>query len=250
MTKILAITRSVTFSAILAGSALGFATAANAAADYDGYADFFITLDSVLFQGQGESQPEAGDWTVTSSGVVIDSGTDATGTGIANIDTGIDAARSWSVGDQGLVQFSNSYGSLSGEGLASSFGDTEFEINVVNTSNKRIDFAFSYSAFVSADITASDGEDAGAYGSIELFDDFSSELLFTSAEAFVGGPLADSSDISRDLLFSLEAGASNTIFGNVYSDGYAEKVSEVPLPAAAWLFGSGLIALFGLKRRK
>jgi hypothetical protein len=31
---------------------------------------------------------------------------------------------------------------------------------------------------------------------------------------------------------------------------YGDTVSEVPLPAAAWLFGSGLIALVGLKRRK
>lgn len=31
---------------------------------------------------------------------------------------------------------------------------------------------------------------------------------------------------------------------------YGETVSEVPLPTAAWLFGSGLIALVGLKRRK
>ncbi len=31
---------------------------------------------------------------------------------------------------------------------------------------------------------------------------------------------------------------------------YGDTVSEVPLPAAAWLFGSGLIALASLKRRK
>lgn len=31
---------------------------------------------------------------------------------------------------------------------------------------------------------------------------------------------------------------------------YGDAVAEVPVPAAAWLFGSGLIALAGLKRRK
>ncbi len=250
MTRLISLTRSLTFSALVASGVLGFSSGANAAADYDGYADFVISLDSVLFQGQGESQPEADDWSVSSSGVVIDSGTNETGTGTANIDIGIDPDRSWGVADQGLLQFSNSFGTLSGDGLASSFGDTEFSITVENTSQKRINFSFSYTAFVSADITADNGEDAGAYASIELFDDFSDELLFTSADAFIGGPLADSSDISRTLLFTLESGSSNTIFGNVYSDGYAEKVSEVPLPAAAWLFGSGLVALFGLKRRK
>ena len=35
----------------------------------------------------------------------------------------------------------------------------------------------------------------------------------------------------------------NTIFGGV-------QVSTVPIPAAAWLFGSGLIGLVGLARRK
>ena len=31
---------------------------------------------------------------------------------------------------------------------------------------------------------------------------------------------------------------------------YGESVAEVPIPAAAWLFGSGLIGLVGLKRRR
>jgi hypothetical protein len=33
-------------------------------------------------------------------------------------------------------------------------------------------------------------------------------------------------------------------------EGSVENVSAVPVPAAAWLFGSGLIAIFGISRRK
>ena len=31
---------------------------------------------------------------------------------------------------------------------------------------------------------------------------------------------------------------------------YGIEISQVPVPAAAWLFGSGLVALIGLSRRK
>ena len=38
------------------------------------------------------------------------------------------------------------------------------------------------------------------------------------------------------------------IAGEVYADW--QKVSAVPIPAAAWLFGSGLLGLIGIARRK
>jgi hypothetical protein len=41
-----------------------------------------------------------------------------------------------------------------------------------------------------------------------------------------------------------EAGAS-TSYGM-----YGIEISQVPLPAAVWLFGSGLIGLIGISRRK
>jgi hypothetical protein len=250
MTQLTAYARSLAFPTLLAATAVGFSSAANAAADYDGYADFSIVLDSVLFQGPGA--PEGTDWSVSSSGVIVDSGTDSGGGGAANIDTGIDAARSWSVGDEGLVQYSESYGDLSGDGLASSFADTEFSIDVVNNSDAKLKFSFSFDAFVSADISADAGENIAAYASIDLFDDkglatFISADVF--ADAYSGGFIGAVDELSQALLFTLNPGETNTIHGNVYSDGYAEKVSEVPLPAAAWLFGSGLLALAGLQRK-
>lgn len=53
---------------------------------------------------------------------------------------------------------------------------------------------------------------------------------------------------------SISAGAGESFTSaKFYSDGNAfefSNVSAVPIPAAAWLFGSGLIALAAVKRRK
>lgn len=43
-------------------------------------------------------------------------------------------------------------------------------------------------------------------------------------------------------------GIENEFFGEFWTN--AAPLSTVPVPAAAWLFGSGLIGLFGLARRK
>jgi hypothetical protein len=45
------------------------------------------------------------------------------------------------------------------------------------------------------------------------------------------------------------AGQYNGCRNEAYATGYAE-VSQVPIPAAAWLFGSALLGLAGIKRRK
>jgi len=37
---------------------------------------------------------------------------------------------------------------------------------------------------------------------------------------------------------------------NLFADGFSIGVTAIPVPAAAWLFGSGLIGLIGLARRK
>ena len=42
----------------------------------------------------------------------------------------------------------------------------------------------------------------------------------------------------------------DVVFNNVSLSGCAFDVAEVPLPAAAWLFGSGLIGLVGIARRR
>ena len=39
-------------------------------------------------------------------------------------------------------------------------------------------------------------------------------------------------------------------FSAVSNDGYNMSVATVPVPAAVWLFGSGLLGLAGIARRK
>jgi hypothetical protein len=51
--------------------------------------------------------------------------------------------------------------------------------------------------------------------------------------------------------YDVATGAVINSFGQVnYDGGLAYGVSAVPVPAAAWLFGSALIGLVGINRRK
>ena len=50
------------------------------------------------------------------------------------------------------------------------------------------------------------------------------------------------------LLHILEASTSNA--GSIFLDNASLSVTPVPVPAAVWLFGSGLIGLIGIARRK
>jgi len=65
----------------------------------------------------------------------------------------------------------------------------------------------------------------------------------------VAGP-----DVSGGVTLALKTGcgAVDGCFSDVYFDNvsFTADVSAVPVPAAAWLFGSGLIGLVGMARRK
>jgi hypothetical protein len=58
----------------------------------------------------------------------------------------------------------------------------------------------------------------------------------------------DASDIGTDQNNSLSFDAPN--YKYVDFDVTGIEVTLVPIPAAAWLFGSGLIGLFGWTRRR
>jgi len=49
---------------------------------------------------------------------------------------------------------------------------------------------------------------------------------------------------------SVENNIAVDYFVTAYAEGYASSIAPVPLPAVIWLFGSGLISLIGLARRK
>jgi len=94
-------------------------------------------------------------------------------------------------------------------------------------------------------ITGADGSDLG--------------VLQGEVSPDAGATLGDFSDPSSvfSLLLNLDTVFSSTMFASDFSgqvDGSLRPIpnnpQEVPLPAAIWLFGSGLLGLFGVARRR
>ena len=87
-----------------------------------------------------------------------------------------------------------------------------------------------------------------------MLDDLGFVDILAVASAGVGVQLAadTTGDASQSgvIQFELIAGGINSmsITGLINSNGTAESV--VPVPAAVWLFGSGLLGLVGVARRK
>ena len=68
----------------------------------------------------------------------------------------------------------------------------------------------------------------------------------TDGSFFFGGAAGSNLSLSLlDIAFVDPAGTIGRVVGDM-----SVNVSEVPVPAAAWLFGSGLVGLIGLARRK
>ena len=60
------------------------------------------------------------------------------------------------------------------------------------------------------------------------------------------------SDVAGGISLQLKAscGAAATCLADVYFDNASLEVAAVPVPAAVWLFGSGLVGLIGIARRR
>jgi hypothetical protein len=76
--------------------------------------------------------------------------------------------------------------------------------------------------------------------------------LFTNVQS---NPYWSATEYSANLAwqFSTNNGAQNTVTKGDYGYAWAVHpgdVGAVPVPAAVWLFGSGLLGLFGVARRK
>jgi hypothetical protein len=92
-------------------------------------------------------------------------------------------------------------------------------------------------------LQASATGDASAEASVDLFDDVGAfDILEIVNE--------NSPDINTggNFEFTLLSGLSNPISGFV--DTFGEATAVIPVPAAVWLFGSGLLGLVGAARRK
>ncbi len=106
------------------------------------------------------------------------------------------------------------------------------------------------------------GDTGGAWGGDPVFSASSSFLGYDAVFSFGGGGLAEgatsnafyflhtSLDMTGDSIF---VGGSGVYAGGTNSFNVSltlAPVSAVPVPAAAWLFGSGLLGLLGAARRK
>lgn len=224
---------TLTTSLTLGALSLGFVPAATAASTYDATAEFALTLTNVTDLA-GAQVTSGWDVTAFGSGDVFlsDSGV-ATADGTISV---IDPAVSLGIGD-GATQASTASGTAS-NGTALTDALTELEISFDNFSGQALTFSFDYNVLLNAEATG----DAEALALVDMLDDLGFVDILASADD-LSGPLALSSALS----FTLEDGGFNLISGFVDSSGSA---SAVPVPASVWLFGSGLLGLVGIARRK
>jgi len=233
---------TLTTSLTLGALSLGFVPAATAASTYDATAEFAFTLTNVT---DLTGTQVASGWEVIAFGsgdvFLSDSGV-ATADGTISV---IDPAFSLSIGD-GITQTSTSSGTAS-NGTALTDALTDLEISFENLLDQALRFSFDYDVNADAMTTG----DAEALALVDMLDDLGFVDILASADA-LSGPLAldqSSSTIAfhGSVDFILQGGEFNLISGFVDSSGSA---SAVPVPASVWLFGSGLLGLVGIARRK
>ena len=235
----------LTTAVILGALCSGFTPAATASSTYDASAGLVVTLSSVT--DLNDNAVSTG-WSVMIEGIYDPSTTmDTTGDGIANasVTTSIDRYEFifLSTGDS-VTQTAMSDGMVS-NGTASSdaFIGVYFQ-NIGNSSDQTLKFNFDYEITATANAT---GDDALAATSVALFGSGVNILAEANANS-ISGPSYDDQSTSGSFTFELTSGGFAQMNSTINSNGSATSV--VPVPAAVWLFGSGLIGLVGVARRK
>jgi len=225
---------------------LGFVPAAAAISTYSSSAELTITLSSVKDLNNNEVGA-AGNWLVsTTGGLESFLDTSTTGDGVVSVINTLAPPTSLDPIGGSVNQASNSSGSASN---GSSFADTltDLVIDVENIGGAGdLTFVFDLIAVVNASITGGTNALDDFTGSQVILEDNlggSPIDIFSSAE--IEGTDGDS--LIGSYSFSLQEGEMNTLEGFVDSWG---QITAVPVPAAVWLFGSGLIGLVGVARRK
>ena len=233
--------RTLTAALTLGALSFGFAPSAMAISTYDAAASFSLTLTDVTDVG-GTTVTSGWDVTAFGSGdVFLNDNGNASASGTISV---IDPAVSLSILD-GITQTSTSSGTAT-NGFSWTDTLTDLDIAVDNFSGQDLTFSFDFSVMADAMTT---GDDASASASVDMLDD----LGFVDIQAFADaisagqGSSSASSALAGTIVFTLLDHESNLISGFVDSYGSA---SAVPVPAAVWLFGSGLLGLVGIARRK
>ncbi len=230
---------TLTASLTLGALSFGFAPAATAASTYDASALFGLTLTDVT-DLTGTQVTTGWDVTAFGSGDVF-----LSESGVATADGSIsvvDPAVSLAIGD-GITQTSTAFGTAT-NGTALTDALTDLEISFDNFSGQALTFSFDYNVMLNAETTG----DAEALAIVDMLDDLGFvDILASADDISVPQALGSAVALGSSLSFTLEDGGFNLISGFVDSSGSA---SAVPVPAAVWLFGSGLLGLVGIARRK
>ena len=227
-----------TFIAAIALGALsvGFAPAASAISTYDASTEFTLTLTSVT-DVTGVLVTDGWDVTAVGKdygGADLTEIGDATATGSLSV---VSPSVSLNILDT-ITQTSTSSGSAT-DGFAATDALSDLDISVDNFSGQALTFSFEWSAVLEASATG----DALANASVDFLDDLGYVDILEivtdkSQDVTTGGSFE----------FTLLNGESNPIAGFV--DTFGEATAVIPVPAAVWLFGSGLLGLVGVARRK
>ena len=222
---------------------LGFAPTAQSAT-YDATASFTLTLTDVT---DVTGAPVASGWEVTASGsgdvFLSEIGTAGASGSVSVIDPEV------TIGIDGSITQSSTSSGWATDGFASTDALTDLGIKpgldkgivIDNNSGQALTFIFDWEVSLSV---ATSGI-ATAEASVDMLDENTGgdivDILLWSKNGDLGL-------FSGSINMTLLNGESNAITGYVDSLGTAEAV--IPVPAAAWLFGSGLIGLIGVARRK
>lgn len=235
--------RSLAAGLVLAAFGIGVAPTASAFSTYEAYAEFELILVDVT---DSSGATVTSGWEVLAEGDGI-LGFDSFGTANADgIITVVDPSVSLSIGD-GIFQSSEVFGDQT-SGWAYTDALTDLAISVSNFSGMDLTFSFDYSAMADAMTSVSNPlETAEANAYVDMLDDLGAVDLQIWATAVDGNPATGSGNAAGGFHFTLADGGFNDITGFVDSDGFTEVV---PVPAAVWLFGSGLLGLVAVARRK
>ena len=237
---------TITAALTLGTLSIGFSPAAMAVSTYDAAASLSLTLTDVT--GTGGTTVTNG-WLVAAIGddfggaFLIESG-DATASGTTSV---VDST-SMSILDS-ISQSSTASGTAT-NGFSSTDALTNLEMSVTNFSGQALTFSFDYDIIA---IAAATGDDATANVLVELLGPGLGllDLLAEASANSIFGPVSDSDNQSGSFNFTLGDGNSQ-IFTSV-AGGFVDSIGTadaVPVPAAVWLFGSGLLGLVGVARRK
>lgn len=89
----------------------------------------------------------------------------------------------------------------------------------------------------------------GTFPLVNFFDGLITSINYVVNELSTSNPTAiNQAGVLSFSIFTLELGDLGGLSGVLNIE--EGSISPVPVPAAAWLFGSGLIALFGFSRRR